>query len=99
MTVAMLMQNTVQSALRAVRIMMDTQWHLKSLALNIQSKVPSDIVIARSQEPKNISILAEEIGLYTNEISMYGSKKGKVSLSVLNRLKDHDDGKYVVVAG
>ena len=99
MTVAMLMQNTVQSALRAVKIMMDTQWHLKSLALNIQTKVPSDIAIARSQEPKDISILAAEIGLYPNEISMYGRKKAKVALSVLDRLKDHDDGKYVVVAG
>lgn len=99
MTVAMLMQNTVQSALRALKVMMDTQWHLKSLALNIQSKVPSDIVIARSQEPKDVSLLAEEIGLYSNEISMYGRKKGKVALSVLNRLKDQDDGKYVVVAG
>lgn len=59
----------------------------------------SDIVIARSQEPKDISFLAEEIGLYPSEVSLYGSKKAKISLKVINRLKDHEDGKYVVVAG
>jgi hypothetical protein len=59
----------------------------------------SDITIARNQEPKNVAILAEEIGLCANEVSLYGNKKAKVSLSVLDRLKDQPDGKYVVVAG
>uniref|UniRef100_T1GWV3 Formate--tetrahydrofolate ligase n=1 Tax=Megaselia scalaris TaxID=36166 RepID=T1GWV3_MEGSC len=61
--------------------------------------VPNDITIARSQQPKDISILAEEIGLISNEVSLYGNKKAKISLSVKDRLKDRQDGKYVVVAG
>lgn len=61
--------------------------------------VNSDIVVARSQEPKDIAKLADEIGLLSNEVNLYGSKKAKISLKVLDRLKHHEDGKYVVVAG
>lgn len=32
-------------------------------------------------------------------MSLYGKKKAKISLDVLKRLKDKEDGKYVVVAG
>lgn len=59
----------------------------------------SDINIARGQEPKDISVLAEEIGLNSNEVSQYGSKKAKISLKTLKRLQNKPDGKYVVVAG
>lgn len=59
----------------------------------------SDIVIARSQKPKDISELAQEIGLFPNEVSQYGRTKAKISLSVLDRLKDTRGGKYIVVAG
>lgn len=43
--------------------------------------------------------MAEEIGVYPGEISPYGSKKAKISLSVLDRLRDQKNGKYVVVVG
>lgn len=59
----------------------------------------SDIVIARSQEPKNASQLAGEIGLIPNEVNLYGSKKAKIALKSLDRLKNNVDGKYVVVTG
>lgn len=59
----------------------------------------SDIVIARSQKPKDIADLAAEIGLFPSEVSQYGRTKAKVSLSVLNRLKDQPGAKYIVVAG
>lgn len=59
----------------------------------------SDIAIARAQTPKDISILAEEIGLLPSEISPYGNKKAKVSLNVLKRLSHQKNGKYVVVTG
>lgn len=58
-----------------------------------------DIAIARAQEPKDIVQLAEEIGLFPNEIEQYGNKKAKVNISVVNRLKESKSGKYVVVAG
>lgn len=61
--------------------------------------INSDIDIALSQTPKNISILASEVGLQSAEVDLYGKKKAKVSLSVLERLADEPDGKYVVVTG
>uniref|UniRef100_A0A670ZR50 formate--tetrahydrofolate ligase n=1 Tax=Pseudonaja textilis TaxID=8673 RepID=A0A670ZR50_PSETE len=59
----------------------------------------SDIEISRGQAPKPIHILAKEIGLLTEEIEIYGQTKAKVRLSLLERLKDQPDGKYVLVAG
>ncbi|XP_058457077.1 C-1-tetrahydrofolate synthase, cytoplasmic isoform X2 [Malaya genurostris] len=101
MTVAMLMQNTVQSALKVARrlIEMEFRWPIKPLPLKPLAQVPSDIEIARLQTPKNISLLASEIGLIPSEVSLYGDKKAKISLKVLDRLKNEADGKYVVVAG
>lgn len=95
----MLMQNTVQSATKAADKLMNNKWDIRILPLKLQQPVPSDIAISRSQEPKHVSILAEEVGLMINEVSPYGDKKAKISLSVLQRLKNQEDGKYVVVAG
>lgn len=99
MTVAMLMNNTVQSYLRSVQRLTKMQWNLTVLPLKLVKPVPSDIVIARSQEPKDIAKLAEEIGLESSEVHLYGSKKAKISLKTLERLQCKPDGKYVVVAG
>lgn len=59
----------------------------------------SDIEIARGQEPKDVLQLARELGLTPSEVLPYGSKKAKVTLSVLDRLKSRGNGKYIVVAG
>lgn len=99
MTVAMLMKNTVLSAHRAAIKITNTKWNLRPLKLKILTPVPNDITIARSQEPKEIKQLAEELGLYPNEVSPYGSKKAKISLKVLDRLQNQKRGKYIVVAG
>lgn len=99
MTVAMLMKNTVISAQRAAEKLLNSEWKLRLLKINPQRPVPSDIAISRSQEPKPITTLAEEIGLLPNELSPYGSKKAKVSLSVLKRLEHQPNGKFVVVVG
>ncbi|KAJ9575957.1 hypothetical protein L9F63_007184, partial [Diploptera punctata] len=58
-----------------------------------------DIVIARSQEPKDVSQLAEEIGLFSNEIHQYCCKKAKIDVSVLKRLEKRKSCKYIIVAG
>jgi len=63
------------------------------------SFVSSDIEIARSQEPKNIMILAKEIGLQESEVILYGNKKAKICLSALDRLKNIKNGKYIVITG
>ncbi|ALC46524.1 pug [Drosophila busckii] len=99
MTVAMLMKNTVTSAARAAVRLTRTNWNLQPLPLKLQQPVPSDIVIARAQRPKDISQLAAEIGLEPNEVSLYGNKKAKIALSVLQRLGERQLGNYVVVAG
>ncbi|XP_034834085.1 C-1-tetrahydrofolate synthase, cytoplasmic isoform X1 [Maniola hyperantus] len=99
MTVAMLMRNTVISARRQLERATAPVWPLQTLRLNTLTPPPSDIEIARSQKPKHISQLAEEIGLFPNEVSQYGNTKAKISLSVLDRLRDQRGGKYIVVAG
>lgn len=69
------------------------------LKFTAKSFYSSDIVIARSQKPKDIAELASEIGLSPNEVSQYGRTKAKIALSVLDRLRDQQPGKYIVVAG
>uniref|UniRef100_A0A8B9GHM8 formate--tetrahydrofolate ligase n=1 Tax=Amazona collaria TaxID=241587 RepID=A0A8B9GHM8_9PSIT len=75
------------------------KWDLRCLKLQPVSPVPSDIEISRAQSPKAVDVLAKEIGLLTDEIEIYGQTKAKVRLSLLERLKDQPDGKYVLVAG
>ncbi|XP_051154436.1 C-1-tetrahydrofolate synthase, cytoplasmic [Leptopilina boulardi] len=99
MTVAMLMKNTVISAQRSAKQLLSNEWNLRILKLKLEKPVPSDITISRSHEPKAVAQLAEEIGIMSNELSLYGNKKAKVSLKVLQRLENQKNGKYIVVAG
>jgi formyltetrahydrofolate synthetase len=59
--------------------------------------VPSDIDIAQEAKLKPISVIAEEVGLLPEELEYHGEYKAKVRLSVLERLKDVPDGKYIEV--
>jgi methylenetetrahydrofolate dehydrogenase (NADP+)/methenyltetrahydrofolate cyclohydrolase/formyltetrahydrofolate synthetase len=99
MTVAMLMKNTVISAQKVADRMLNIKWNLRPLRLKKQKPVPSDIEIARAHEPINVVYLADEIGIYHNEIIPYGSKKAKISLSILDRLQDQRHAKYIIVVG
>ena len=63
------------------------------------SPVPSDIDIAYSVAPLHVKNIGERLGLLPDELDFYGKYKAKVSLSVLDRLKDEPNGKYVVVTG
>jgi len=65
--------------------------------LNRRNPVPSDIEIAQEAELKPISLVAEELGLLPDEIEPYGKHIAKVNLSVLERLADVPDGKYIDV--
>jgi methylenetetrahydrofolate dehydrogenase (NADP+)/methenyltetrahydrofolate cyclohydrolase/formyltetrahydrofolate synthetase len=65
--------------------------------LNLRFPVPSDIEIAQEAKLKPISVIAEEVGLLPEELEMHGEFKAKVRLSVLERLKDVPDGKYIDV--
>eukprot|EP00053_Salpingoeca_punica_P017006 m.162600 g.162600 ORF g.162600 m.162600 type:complete len:927 (+) comp17091_c0_seq1:306-3086(+) len=96
MTVAMLMRNTI-SAAKAQET--KSSWALTPLPLTLLRPVPSDIDIARSQTPKPITRLAAEMTILPGELEPYGSNKAKVKLSILDRLKNRPDGKYIVVSG
>ena len=97
MTVAMLMSNTFDAAKQAWQRRRDRRF--TPLPLDIQAKVPSDIAIASAQTPKPILTVAKELGLQADEVESYGKYKAKVELSVLDRLRNRQDGKYIVVAG
>ncbi|KAM9679242.1 monofunctional C1-tetrahydrofolate synthase, mitochondrial isoform 2-T2 [Dama dama] len=96
---ALRIQNMVSSGRRWLREQQHHRWRLHCLKLQPLSPVPSDIEISRAQTPKAVEILAKEIGLLADEIEIYGKSKAKVRLSLLERLKDQADGKYVLVAG
>ncbi|XP_064025467.1 monofunctional C1-tetrahydrofolate synthase, mitochondrial isoform X2 [Pogoniulus pusillus] len=99
LAVAVRMQNMVKNMERWIQSQQYRKWDLHCLKLQPLSPVPSDIEISRAQSPKAVDVLAKEIGLLTDEIEIYGQTKAKVRLSLLERLKDQPDGKYVLVAG
>ena len=69
------------------------------LPLTLETPVPSDLNIAKKQIPKDIKQLAKEIHIHNSELELYGTKKAKVKLNVLERLRNAPNGKYVVVSG
>ncbi|PWN89547.1 FTHFS-domain-containing protein [Acaromyces ingoldii] len=100
MTVAMLMENVLQSAQRrASQGAGRGRGVTTPNPIHILEKVPADIDVARSQTPKPITQVAREIGLLSTELEPYGDVKAKVDLSVLQRLAHRRNGKYIVVAG
>ena len=57
-----------------------------------------EIAEAAAADMKRIAVVAEELGLKPEELLPYGHYMGKVDyLSVLERLKDRPDGKYIDV--
>ncbi|KAJ3388642.1 tetrahydrofolate synthase [Lobulomyces angularis] len=96
MTVAMLLSNTVESA---KRFLIGFERKTQYLKLNLLNPVPSDIDIAMAQQPKLIKDVAEELGLFNSEYELYGHYKAKINLSVLDRLKNNENGNYIVVTG
>ncbi|RKP04945.1 formate--tetrahydrofolate ligase-domain-containing protein [Thamnocephalis sphaerospora] len=98
MTVAMLIKNTVIAAKRQM-LSGEVVKAPTPLPLTLLDPVPSDIDIAMAQTPKAIQLLARELGLFANEVDLYGKYKAKVHLSVLDRLQHRHNGKYIVVAG
>ncbi|CAI5770280.1 monofunctional C1-tetrahydrofolate synthase, mitochondrial isoform X1 [Podarcis lilfordi] len=99
LAMAMCMQNFVKISEQWIQTQQYKSWNLRCLKLQPLSPVPSDIEISRGQNPKAVDVLAREIGLLADEIEIYGQTKAKVRLSLLERLKDQPDGKYVLVAG
>ncbi|MBU0548007.1 MAG: formate--tetrahydrofolate ligase [Candidatus Omnitrophica bacterium] len=57
----------------------------------------TDIEISREIKLRPILEIAEKIGIREDELELYGKYKAKVELSVLQRLKDNPEGKYIYV--
>ncbi len=57
----------------------------------------SDIEIAHKIPLKHIREIAEVLGIQEDELEFYGKYKAKINLSILERLKDKPQGKYIDV--
>ncbi len=69
----------------------------RPIRLHPVQPVPSDIAIAQAARMKKITSLAREAGILPEELEPYGDYKAKVRLSILDRLADRPNGKYIVV--
>lgn len=97
MTVAMLLQNVVDST--DMYFDKQKQRHIDPLLLKLQNPVPSDIDISKAHPPKRITMVADEVGIAPHELEPFGSYKAKVDLGLLKRLEHRRNGRYVVVTG
>lgn len=60
-------------------------------------KVSGDLEIAQAAKLKPIVEIAGRIGIKKDELELYGNYKAKISLSILDRLKNNPLGKYIDV--
>ena len=59
--------------------------------------MPSDLQIAQAADVKYIEEIAEKAGINVDELEPYGKTKAKVRTSILDRLGDAPNGKYIDV--
>ncbi len=57
----------------------------------------SDIEIAQRAKMKSIKEIAAQIGIEDDEIELYGNYKAKISLDLLKRLHNKENGKLILV--
>src|SRR4030042_6790553 len=56
-----------------------------------------DVEIAQSAKPKPIAKIAESLGLTSDDLELFGRIKAKISLNVMDRIKDNPQGKLILV--
>ena len=59
--------------------------------------VKSDIEIAQAAKMKPITEIAKDLGVKEEELEPYGKYMAKINLSILERLKDRPNGKFITV--
>src|SRR5918998_215021 len=64
-----------------------------------RAAMKSDLEIAQEATLRPIAEIGAELGLDEDEIELYGRYKAKVSLDVLQRLRDKPPGRFVCVTG
>ncbi len=57
----------------------------------------TDIEIAQAAHMKPITEVAKQIGLNEDDLELYGKHKAKISLDVVNRVRNNPDGKLILV--
>lgn len=57
----------------------------------------TDIEIARNTKIENIKDIANKIGLLEDDIEFYGKYKAKITFDALNKIKNNEDGKLILV--
>ncbi|MGM0854371.1 MAG: formate--tetrahydrofolate ligase [Bacillota bacterium] len=62
-----------------------------------KKKVKSDIEIAQQSTMQPILDIAKKIGLTEDDLELYGKYKGKLSYEAIHTLKDHSNGKLILV--
>lgn len=56
-----------------------------------------DIIIARNAKKKNINEIAKRLNIDDDYIEQYGKYKAKIDLKFLEKIKNNDDGKLILV--
>ncbi len=59
--------------------------------------MPSDLDIAQAAKLERVEAIAEKAGIERDELELHGDYKAKVKLSLLDRMKDVGDAKYIDV--
>ncbi|MCM8811966.1 MAG: formate--tetrahydrofolate ligase [Candidatus Omnitrophica bacterium] len=62
-----------------------------------ERKIPSNIEIAQSARPLQITEIARSAGIRLEELEVYGQYKAKVSLKLLERVRSRPYGRLIVV--
>ena len=57
----------------------------------------TDIEIAQSVEPATIVDIAKNIGIDEEDLELYGRYKAKLSYDLVEKTKDREDGKLILV--
>ena len=61
------------------------------------TRVPSDLEIAQAAKLLPIQAIAEQMGLNSDDIELYGNYMAKIKLEALEKLQDRPNAKYILV--
>lgn len=57
----------------------------------------TDVQIAQSAQMKPIKEIADQLGLSEDDLELYGKYKAKISLETIEKVKEREDGKLILV--
>ncbi|POV95150.1 hypothetical protein PSHT_15824 [Puccinia striiformis] len=96
------MENTLLSAIRYSKKSQPTRPStqlapLNSLTCHLMNICPCSVIeVTMAHCPKDVAILAQEIGVLDSEWELYSKSEAKVNLDIHDRLAHYKVGKYLV---